>query len=45
MNLLVLGGTVILGRFLVIAALDAGHKVTLFNRGTTTPDLFPYVEI
>ncbi|SVB21569.1 uncharacterized protein METZ01_LOCUS174423 [marine metagenome] len=44
MNFLILGGTVILGRFLVIEALDAGHTVTLFNRGTTTPGLFPYVE-
>jgi 2'-hydroxyisoflavone reductase len=33
-----------LGRHLVEAALAAGHEVTLFNRGTTNPDLFPDVE-
>ncbi|MGA9531842.1 MAG: SDR family oxidoreductase [Anaerolineales bacterium] len=44
MNLLILGGTVFLGRHLVQAALDANHQVTLFNRGKTNPDLFPDVE-
>lgn len=34
MNLLVLGGTVFLGRHLVSAAKAAGHTVTTFNRGT-----------
>ncbi len=34
MNLLILGGTVFLGRHLVAAALAAGHSVTTFNRGT-----------
>ncbi|GLV54779.1 hypothetical protein KDH_16260 [Dictyobacter sp. S3.2.2.5] len=34
MKLLLLGGTVFLGRALVDSALAAGHKVTLFNRGT-----------
>jgi 2'-hydroxyisoflavone reductase len=33
MKLLVLGGTVFLGRHVVDAALAAGHEVTLFNRG------------
>ena len=33
MKLLVLGGTVFLGRHVVDAALDAGHRVTTFNRG------------
>ncbi len=33
MNLLVLGGTVFLGRHLAVAALEAGHRVTLFHRG------------
>jgi len=33
MKLLILGGTVFLGRHLVEAALAAGHEVTLFNRG------------
>ncbi len=44
MNLLILGGTVFLGRHLVDAALAAGHQVTLFNRGRHNPDLFPQVE-
>jgi 2'-hydroxyisoflavone reductase len=44
MKLLVLGGTVFLGRHLVEAALDRGHDVTLFNRGRSNADLFPDVE-
>ena len=44
MKLLVLGGTVFLGRHVVEAALSLGHQVTLFNRGQTRPDLFPDVE-
>jgi 2'-hydroxyisoflavone reductase len=44
MKLLILGGTVFLGRHLVEAALARGHEVTLFNRGRTNPDLFPQVE-
>jgi 2'-hydroxyisoflavone reductase len=44
MRLLILGGTVFLGRHLVEAALAAGHGVTLFNRGRHDPDLFPAVE-
>ena len=42
-SLLVLGGTSFVGRHLVQAALDAGHDVTMFNRGRTNPDLFPGV--
>lgn len=34
MRLLVIGGTVFLGRHLVSAALAAGHQVTTLNRGT-----------
>lgn len=34
MRLLVIGGTVFLGRHLVSAALSAGHQVTTLNRGT-----------
>ncbi len=34
MKLLILGGTRFLGRHLVDAALQRGHEVTLFNRGT-----------
>ena len=41
MKILVIGGTVFLGRALVEAALEKGHKVTLFNRGKSNPDLFP----
>ncbi|HEU4322844.1 MAG TPA: SDR family oxidoreductase [Roseiflexaceae bacterium] len=44
MNLLILGGTVFLGRYLVESALARGHQVTLFNRGQHNPDLFPEVE-
>jgi 2'-hydroxyisoflavone reductase len=33
MRVLVLGGTVFLGRHVVAAALDRGHEVTLFTRG------------
>ncbi len=44
MKLLVLGGTIFLGRHLVASALAAGHEVTLFNRGRHNPDLFPEVE-
>jgi 2'-hydroxyisoflavone reductase len=44
MKLLILGGTIFLGRHLVEAALQRGHEVTLFNRGQHNPDLFPDVE-
>lgn len=44
MRVLVLGGTLFLGRHLVEAALRRGHDVTLFNRGLTNPELFPAVE-
>lgn len=44
MNILILGGTIFLGRHLVDAALANGHTVTLFNRGKTNPDLYPEVE-
>ncbi|MFN8476171.1 MAG: SDR family oxidoreductase [Anaerolineae bacterium] len=44
MRLLILGGTVFLGRALVDAALARGHEVTLFNRGQHNPDLYPDVE-
>jgi 2'-hydroxyisoflavone reductase len=40
MRLLVLGGTVFLGRHLVEAALAQGHDVTIFNRGRHNPELF-----
>jgi 2'-hydroxyisoflavone reductase len=44
MKLLMLGGTVFLGRWIVEVALARGHEVTLFNRGNSHPDLFPQVE-
>lgn len=44
MKILILGGTVFLGRALVEAAVARGHAITLFNRGRSNPDLFPEVE-
>lgn len=44
MRLLILGGTIFLGRHVVEAALVRGHHVTLFNRGKHNPDLFPDIE-
>ncbi|MEK7324009.1 MAG: NAD-dependent epimerase/dehydratase family protein [Chloroflexota bacterium] len=44
MKLLILGGTVFLGRHTVEVALARGHEVTLFNRGQRDPELFPDVE-
>ncbi|MDR3615937.1 MAG: NAD-dependent epimerase/dehydratase family protein [Candidatus Obscuribacterales bacterium] len=44
MKILVIGGTVFVGRHIVEAALSSGHEVTLFNRGEHNPDLFPEVE-
>jgi len=41
MKILVLGGTVFVGRHFTQAALDRGHQVTLFNRGQHNPELFP----
>jgi 2'-hydroxyisoflavone reductase len=43
-RLLILGGTVFVGRLLVEVALERGHQVTLFNRGQHNPELFPEVE-
>ena len=44
MKLLLLGGPRFLGRAVADAALDRGHELTFFNRGTTNPDLYPEVE-
>lgn len=44
MKLLIIGGTVFVGRYLVEAALSRGHEVTLFNRGLHDAGLFPEVE-
>jgi 2'-hydroxyisoflavone reductase len=44
MNILILGGTVFLGRALAEDAQRRGHTVTLFNRGLTNGSLFPELE-
>lgn len=44
MDLLVLGGTVFVGRHFVEAALARGHRVTIFHRGTKGTGLIPGVE-
>ena len=41
MDLLIIGGTRFLGRHLAEAAIDRGHRLTLFHRGQTGADLFP----
>jgi 2'-hydroxyisoflavone reductase len=44
LDLLVLGGTGLIGPALVAAAAARGHRLTMFNRGRTRPDLFPEIE-
>lgn len=44
MHILVLGGTVFLGRHIVDAALAGGHQVTLLNRGRSGAGLYPQCE-
>ncbi len=44
MRLLIIGGTMFLGRHLVDAARARGHELTLFNRGRTAPGGVPGVE-
>jgi len=44
LRILILGGTGFIGPYQVQYALDRGHRVTLFNRGRTNPQLFPQVE-
>jgi len=41
MRLLILGGTVFLGRHIVAAALERGHEVTIFHRASTTQGYSP----
>ncbi len=41
LDILVLGGTDFLGPAVVRAGMAAGHRITLFNRGITNPELFP----
>jgi 2'-hydroxyisoflavone reductase len=38
MRILIIGGTRLVGRQIAQAAIDAGHDVTLFNRGKAEPD-------
>ena len=44
MNLLVLGGTVFVGRHMIEAALARGHAVAMFNRGREDDGALPEVE-
>ena len=44
LNILILGGTQLIGPPLVEYAMERGHTVTLFNRGKTNTHLFPEVE-
>ena len=44
MNILILGGTIFLGRVLVEASIKRGHHLTLFNRGKSAPNLYPNIE-
>ena len=44
MKLLLIGGPRFLGRAITDAALERGHELTFFNRGTTNPELYPQVE-
>jgi len=44
MRLLILGGTVFLGRAIVETALARGHSLTLFHRGQSNPNLFTEAE-
>lgn len=44
MNILLIGGSIFLGRHIAIAALRNGHSVTFFNRGLHFPDDFPEIE-
>jgi 2'-hydroxyisoflavone reductase len=41
LKLLILGGTQFVGRAIAQEALDRGHRVTLFHRGSTNPDVLP----
>ncbi|OGI11291.1 MAG: hypothetical protein A2Y40_01290 [Candidatus Margulisbacteria bacterium GWF2_35_9] len=44
MKILILGGTLFLGRHIIESAVRNGHEVTMFNRGKRNPELFPDVE-
>ncbi len=44
MNILIIGGTRNVGHYLTSALLEAGHRVTVFNRGRTPDELRAEVE-
>ncbi len=44
MKLLIIGGSNFVGYHVSDAALQRGHKITLFNRGKSNPDVFPQAE-
>src|SRR5262245_27330907 len=44
MNVLVLGGTNFLGRYIALALLEAGHRVSIFSRGQSPDELPAMVE-
>ena len=44
LDILILGGTGFIGPHEINYARARGHKVTMFNRGKTAPDMFPDVE-
>jgi 2'-hydroxyisoflavone reductase len=44
MRILVLGGTVFVGRHTVELALERGHEVSMFNRGQSNPGLFQGID-
>jgi len=44
MKILIIGGTIFLGRHIVNSALSRNHEVVLFNRGKHNPDLFSDLE-
>jgi 2'-hydroxyisoflavone reductase len=43
-DILLLGGPQFVGRAVLDAALAGGHRVTMFNRGLTNPELYPEIE-
>src|SRR5437762_9042684 len=44
MRILILGGTIFLGRHLIEAALASGHEVTIINRGRHPQNSHPEIE-
>lgn len=44
MHFLIIGGKKFLGKHIVLKLIEKGHKVTMFNRGNTNPELFSNLE-